>query len=293
MPTHSIPTPGTPYHVASLPPFSVNSAFNLIIISPIKENPESWGPMQSEFPPNMILLSLHSLPPAPEKYLYVEILSSMEYHLMLEVEWAWLFPHTIANRTFMSPSVVALGRSMQGTSVFMIVTQSGIQLLETVLRGTISAGPETVWDSLSCGPDNQEGFERVRSYAPTMLTGNEIHNSDLNNTNYPQMVNHLAVVSRNENQENAGEMFNIMGQEDLGTHVDWQGAQLLPNASTAASQQPQAIFWDPPNVPNDFVPAPVWPSYNITFNEPVIFTAPPPDARQKGHSGKAWDDLTV
>ncbi|KAF8441238.1 hypothetical protein BDZ91DRAFT_804097 [Kalaharituber pfeilii] len=84
-----------------------------------------------------------------------------------------------------------------------------------------------------------------------------------------------------KNQEHAGEMFNIMGQEDLGTHVDWQGAQLLPNASTAASQQPQAISWDPPNVPNDFVPAPVWPSYNITFNEPVIFTAPPPDGRQK------------
>ncbi|KAF8475127.1 hypothetical protein BDZ91DRAFT_789380 [Kalaharituber pfeilii] len=228
----------------------------------------------------------------------------------LELESTALFPLTVTNPTFIFPTAIALGPSIQGASQFLICIPPGFEPRGIVCSRTTLGGPETLSDTVPGILGGQHSYAQNRytcacNQLPVLVndlfpgyemivTGDTIYESVFDglfsavpapSNNYPEMVNYpMSECLLDENQSSpALETFNrIIDQRDDHIHFDGQNAPPIPHAAPLASPQSSGILWMSPNIPNDFVPAPSFPENGIRFEEPTIFAeAHPLNDRQR------------
>ncbi|KAF8471052.1 hypothetical protein BDZ91DRAFT_846724 [Kalaharituber pfeilii] len=210
---------------------------------------------------------------------------------------AFLHP-TITIPTYMIPISLPLDRSMQRARQFLIFLPPGIEPWEILFSRSVSSDPEPFFDNLPARLEAQQSHVQnmytcnynqpllfvnnlIPEYDP-IATGHRIddavsHSVSALWSNYPQIINNPpGECLPDGNQNSIKEIFSgIMDQRDAGMHFDSQNVQSPPNAAAAASQQSELMFWMPPNIPHDFVPAPSLPEYDIRFAEPATLVAPP------------------
>ncbi|KAF8475114.1 hypothetical protein BDZ91DRAFT_789363 [Kalaharituber pfeilii] len=214
---------------------------------------------------------------------------------------ATFWPLTVANPTFVAPTAIALGPSMQGESQFFVLLPPGIELRGILCSRTVTGIPETSSNNLPGTLGVQQAHvENVYTYNcnqppaavndpfpgyDTIFNSNGIYDSVFNNvfpvvpapgSHYLQMVNSpMPECLLNENQNGIEEMASSMIDQSVpSTFFDSQNPQHILNATAAASQQSERIFWVSPNLPHNFVPAPSLPEYDIKFDESTIFAPP-------------------
>ncbi|KAF8471029.1 hypothetical protein BDZ91DRAFT_791195 [Kalaharituber pfeilii] len=190
---------------------------------------------------------------------------------------------------------IALDPGLQRANQFLILLPPGIEPRRILYSRTVSEGHETFSDNPSSGSHHQQEFARalpnmyICSQLPiqdsqfpgldTLVTDVSISNTIFDNIHSavpppcitcPQVINDLIEYSLHESQESSEIFSSTMDHKDDLTHFHSQNAQSVLNAAAAASQQPQVMCWMSPNIPNDFVPAPSCPEYEIRFEEPTI-----------------------
>ncbi|KAF8471080.1 hypothetical protein BDZ91DRAFT_791272 [Kalaharituber pfeilii] len=216
----------------------------------------------------------------------------------LDVFSAEFLPLAVPDPTPIIPTAITLDSTEQQTS--LIVLPPGVDLLGIICRRTMSAGTKTISDSLLHWHDVHLGSTRNALYftphtcipnlnqLPTPLchnpehatniTSNTIHHSVLNEmfsavpapyNNYPQIVHDYDPMAEGAMDENQGSDL-----QNIGMHLDRQDAPSLLNVAISQLKERQVIFWMPPQVPHDFVAAPMLPGYDIKFEEPAIFADP-------------------
>ncbi|KAF8471061.1 hypothetical protein BDZ91DRAFT_760765 [Kalaharituber pfeilii] len=109
------------------------------------------------------------------------------------------------------------------------------------------------------------------------------------------MIDLKAADVLNENQESDEGVFSgIIDQGHVGTQLDWHASRFtLDSGTVPGSQRPQEMFWAPSDVPQDFIPAPPLPEYNVRFQAPVTLPAPALVDRRKLKRNEGRNDALL